>query len=179
MRDFYVGVSTLLITLAISAISVVGFNRFLSGQYSQILDLAWKVGLGVFVCVNLAYIFSYIFSTEYSLVEVIKVWIDESISGLRKHWRRIIVFGFTIFIGVCFIAGTVTLVGEVYKNFMIARDAEKFVLGKIAPLQEKLASVESDLRIKTLRIADLETKVKVLSEENVKLRETVKKASRF
>lgn len=178
VKWFYVGISTLLVTLAISAVSAVGLQRFLAGHYNQALDLTWKIGLGVFACLNLAWLFYYLFSSE-NLQEAMFDWVSDICEFYRCNWRKLVAIVLTVAVGVCFVVGAGHLVMEAYKSFVIAKDAEQFIASKLNPLQEKLATVESQVRMKEVKIADLEAKVKALTEENVKLRETVKKAARF
>ena len=176
MKWFYVGISTLLVTIMIGAVSVIGLQKLL-GDYNEALDLTWKIILGVFICLKLVWLFCYIFSSR-SLQEAILDWLEGMYEFYGFNWKKLLIIVLVVIVGVCFVIGAGHLTMEVYKNFAIAKDAERFILSKVNPLQEKLAMAESQIRVKDLKIADLESKVRTLSEENIKLRETIKKASR-
>lgn len=184
MRAFYVGLSTLLMTLVIGWASLVGFQRLVSGEFNGMLGTALKVFLGACFCVSLIHLFRLMFVESMSLAEALSAWVKGCVKLLCRNWRSIAAGILLAAVALCFAAGAVTVATRLHQNAVIAADTEKAIAARTAPLNEKiqalqlkLSSVEAAVQSKTTRIADLEARVKALASENAKLQETVKRAA--
>lgn len=166
MKSVYMGVATLLLTVAIVACCAVGVREAATGAFNeQIRSLACITG-GVLCFVLLVYLFQQIF-VHARFSTALQEWARGCLAFVLNHYNTILVVLVLALIGGTFSLGVGTLVVRCRDQLRIAQSA-----------QQTINSLQENLSVAQAKLDRLEAEVAALLKENEQLRNTVKTAAR-
>jgi len=181
IRLFYVGFSTLFTTIAAALTALIGARQVLTSGW-----LSWLIAVPVSAAVLMGVLRFFIcfFGMSSTPSESFRFWL----SGAWKHQRKVcltLLRYYPLALVVLFLAvGVFSLSRQVDMGLKVIKNTEAAVAERTAEAQARAERLEAQVRSLGAALKDvtsqkavLEEKMKAVASENIKLRETVKKAS--
>jgi len=167
VKGIYVGIATLVLTVAIVSLCAIGAQRIATGEFNGIL-IANSKGLLLVICVTmLVALFKQLFTAP-NWRQAIRAWVRGCLEFLVVDRNYILLGSVALVVIVLSTAllGVVTVATSIAAQVRVARDANVII-----------SSLREDLNVTSTKLARLEAEVQALVKENEELRATIKKAA--